>query len=77
METQLLTFIHKLSQNLDRIKQTDIAILRYLLLDFSKAFDKVSVIVSRECPELDIAFFFTKRSQCVVFKGEASDTVFK
>ena len=35
-KTQLLTFIHELSQNLDRKKQTDIAIL-----DFSKTFDKV------------------------------------
>ena len=31
-----MTFIHELSQNLDRKKQTNFAIL-----DFSKAFDKV------------------------------------
>ena len=35
-ETQLLTCIHEFSQNLDRKKQTDIAIL-----DFCKAFDNV------------------------------------
>ena len=36
-ETQLLTLVHELSDNLDRKKQVDIAVL-----DFSKAFDKVS-----------------------------------
>ena len=36
-ETQLLTLVHELSDKLDRKKQVDIAVL-----DFSKAFDKVS-----------------------------------
>ena len=35
-ETNFLTFIHELSQNIDRKKQTDIC-----KLDFSNAFDKV------------------------------------
>ena len=78
-ETQLLTFIHELSQNLDQKKQTDIAIL-----DFSKAFDKVPH--SRLALKLDyygvrgnarnwISAFFLNRSQRVVLEGEASDTV--
>ena len=79
-ETQLLTFIHELSQNVDRKKQTDIAIL-----DFSKAFDKVPhnsfstktrpLWCPRKCPELAISTFLTNRSQCVVLEREASDTV--
>ena len=36
-ETQLLTLVHELSDNLDSKKQVDMAVL-----DFSKAFDKVS-----------------------------------
>ena len=36
-ETQLVTLIHKLGDNLDNSKQTDIKVL-----DFSKAFHKVS-----------------------------------
>ena len=36
-ETQLVTLIHELGENLDNRKQTDITVL-----DFSKAFDKVS-----------------------------------
>ena len=36
-ETQLVTLIHELSKNSDQKKQTDIVVL-----DFSKAFDKVS-----------------------------------
>ena len=36
-ETQLLTMVHELSDCLDHKKQVDIAVL-----DFSKAFDKVS-----------------------------------
>ena len=68
METQLLTFIHKLSQNLDRKKQTDIAIL-----DFSKAFDKaphsrlalkLNHYCLRKCPELDISFSFKPLTAC-------------
>ena len=78
-ETQLLTFIHELSQNLDRKKQTDIAIL-----DFSKAFHKVPH--QRLALKLDhhgvrgtalnwISSFLANRSQCVVLEGEASETV--
>ena len=36
-DTQLTTFVHELSQNLDQRKQTDV-----IILDFSKAIDKVS-----------------------------------
>ena len=78
-EAQLLTFMHELSQNLDRKKQTDIAIL-----DFSEAFDKVPH--SRLALKLDhygvrgnarswISAFLSNRSQHVVLEGEASDTV--
>ena len=78
-KTQLLTFIHELSQNLDRKKQTDIAIL-----DFNKAFDKVPH--SHLALKLDhysvrgnarnwISAFPSNRSQRVVLEGEASDTV--
>ena len=78
-ETQLLTFMHELPQNLDRKKQTDIAIL-----DFSKAFDKarhnrfntkfVLLRCLRKCPELDISLSWN-RPQRVVLEREASDTV--
>ena len=36
-DTQLTTFVNELSQNLDQRKQTDV-----MIIDFSKAFDKVS-----------------------------------
>ena len=36
-DTKLTTFVHELSENLDQRKQTDV-----IILDFSKAFDKVS-----------------------------------
>ena len=79
METQLLTFIHKLSQKLDRKKQTDIAIL-----DFNKALDKVPH--NRLALKLDhygvrgkalnwILAFLSNRLQCVVLEGEDCDTV--
>ena len=77
METKLLTFIHELSQNLDRKKQTDIAIL-----DFSKAFDKVPH--NHLALKLDhysvcgnarnwISAFLSNRSQRVVLEVQASD----
>ena len=77
-ETQFLTFIHELSQNFDRKKQTDIA-----TLDSSKAFDKVPH--SHLALKLDhygvrgnarnwISAFLSNRSQRVI-EGEACDTV--
>ena len=78
-ETQFFTFIHELSQNLDRKKQTDLAIL-----DFSKAFDKVPH--SRLALKLNhygvrgnarnwISAFLSNCSQRVVLEGDNSDTV--
>jgi hypothetical protein len=40
-ETQLIEFVDDITQNIDAGKQTD-----YLIMDFSKAFDKVSHIAS-------------------------------
>ena len=82
LKDQLLTFIHKLSKNLDRKKQTEIAII-----DFSKAFDKVPhsrfstkiglLRCPRKYPEMDrpLSAFLSNSSQHVVIEGEASDTV--
>ena len=78
-KTQLLIFIHELSQNLDQKKQTEIA-----LLDCSKAFDKVPH--SHLALKLDhygvhgnardwISAIPSNRSQRVVLEGVASDTV--
>ena len=78
-ETQLLTLVHELSDNLDRKKQVDIAVL-----DFSKAFDKVShkhlatklaYYGIRGSTLAWIISFLTNRTQQVVLEGIASGTV--
>ena len=76
-ETQLLMTIHYLAQNLNNQKQTDV-----ILLDFTKAFDKVSH--KRLCPKLAhygirgalltwINDFLTGRTQRVTVNGCISD----
>ena len=78
-ETQLLTLIHELAKNLDDRKQTDITVL-----DFSKAFDKVShkhLAVKLHYYGVQgntlawINSFLAKRSQRVVLDGQTSDSV--
>ena len=78
-ETQLLTLVHELSDKLDRKKQVDIAVL-----DFSKAFDKVShkhlaiklaYYGIRGSTLAWINSFPTNRTHQVVFEGIASGTV--
>ena len=75
-ETQLLTLVHELSDNLDRKKQVDIAVL-----DFSKVFDKVShkhlaiklaYYGIRGSTLAWINYFLTNRTQQVVLEGIAS-----
>ena len=81
-ETQLLTLVHELSDNLDRKKQVDIA-----ALDLSKAFDKVSHNHDKHLA-IKLAYygirgstlawinsFLTNRTQQVVLEGIASGTV--
>ena len=76
-ESQLLITIHDLAQNLDEGKQTDV-----ILLDFTKAFDKVPH--NRLCYKLSlygirgslllwIKNFLTGRTQQVVVNGHISD----
>ena len=76
-ETQLLITIHDLAQNLNNQKQTDI-----ILLDFTKAFDKVSHkrLYSklahyriRDTLLTWINDFFTGRTQRVTVNGYISD----
>ena len=78
-ETQLLEFIDDISKNLDTGKQTDC-----LIMDFSKAFDKVSH--SLLIHKLDhygirgktnrwIQNFLADRKQVVVVEGENSDSI--
>ena len=78
-ETQLVTLIHELGQNLDNRKQTDI-----IVLDFSKAFDKVSH--QHLATKLNhygirgsslgwISSFLSQRTQRVVLDGVSSETV--
>ena len=75
-ESQLLITIHDLAQNLDEGKQTDV-----ILLDFTKAFDKVPH--NRFCCKLSlygirgslllwIKNFLTGRTQQVVVNGRIS-----
>ena len=77
-ETQLLTLVHELSDNLDRKKQVDKAVL-----DFRKAFDKVShqhlanklaYYGIRGSTLAWINSFLTNRTQQVVLEGIASGT---
>ena len=78
-ETQLVTLIHELGKNLDNRKQTDITVL-----DFSKAFDKVSHQLL--FTKLDhygirgstlcwINSFLSDRTQKVIIEGAVPDTV--
>ena len=76
-ETQLLTTINELSKSLDRGKQIDC-----ILLDFSKAFDKVSharLLLKLQHYGVQgktlkwIKAFLENRTQEVVVKGESSD----
>ena len=77
-ETQLLTLVHELSDNLDHKKQVDIAVL-----DFSKAFKvshkhlaiKLAYYGIRSSTLAWINSFLTNRTQQVVLEGIASGTV--
>ncbi len=75
-ETQLVTFLHHLAQNMDRGRQTDVVIM-----DFSKAFDKVPHrrLMKKLChygirgsAHRWINSFLHGRSQRVVVDGNAS-----
>ena len=83
-ETQLTTFIHELSQNLDHRTQTDL-----IVLDLSKTFDKVShkhlilklkyygksskVIASKVIALINS--FLTSSTQSVTLEGFQSDHI--
>ena len=79
-ETQLVTLIHELSKNSDQEKQTDIVVL-----DFSKAFDKVSHrhLALKKLKYYDIEgkildwinSFLSNRMQRVVLEGSISENV--
>ena len=78
-ETQLLEFIDDVSLNMENGKQTDI-----LVMDFSKAFDKVShSLLTNKLHfygiqgELNVWIqnFLSNRKQAVVLEGEKSDYV--
>ena len=78
-KTQLVTLIHELGENLDNRKQTDITVL-----DFSKAFDKVShQLLSIKLDYYGIRgstlrwinSFLSDRTQKVILEGAVSDTV--
>jgi hypothetical protein len=78
-ETQLLDFIDDVSQNIDKGEQTDC-----LVMDFSKAFDKVShSLLFHKLQHYGITGksnrwiknFLSQRSQCVVVEGVSSDRV--
>ena len=78
-ETQLIEFIDDVTINLDKGKQTDC-----LIMDFSKAFDKVShsLLIHklnyygiRGKTNQWINSFLSNRKQSVVVEGEASDEV--
>ena len=58
-ETQLLEFIDDVTLNMENGKQTDI-----LVMDFSKAFDKVSHWIQN---------VLSNRKQAVVLEGDKSD----
>ena len=76
-ETQLLQLIEDLARNMTESKQTDL-----ILLDFSKAFDKVShlkLLYKMQVHGVQgktlgwIESFLVGRSQTVVLDGESSD----
>ena len=78
-ETQLISFIHELTQNSSNNKQTDI-----IIMDFAKAFDKVPH--TRLQYKLKyygitgqthtwITDFLTNRTQTVVLEGKHSDKI--
>ena len=78
-ETQLIEFVDDITRNIDAGKQTDC-----LIMDFSKAFDKVSHSLLQH--KLDhygisgktgewIKTFLSDRSQSVVIEGESSDKI--
>ena len=78
-ETQLVRLIHKLGENLDNRKQTDTTVL-----DFSKAFDKVShQLLSIKLDYYGIRgstlrwinSFLSDRTQKVILEGAVFDTV--
>ena len=78
-DTQLTTFVHKLSQNLDQRKQTDV-----IILNFSKAFDKVShkhLALKLKYYGINkivlgwINSFLTSRTQRVILDGATSDKI--
>ena len=78
-ETQLVTLIHELGENLDNRKQTDITVL-----DFSNAFDKVShQLLSIKLDYYGIwgstlrwiNSFLSHRTQKVIQEGSVSDSV--
>ena len=78
-DTQLTTFVHELSQNLDQRKQTDV-----IILDFSKAFDKVShkhLALKLQYYGINkivldwINSFLTSRTQRVILDGATSDRI--
>ena len=78
-ETPLTTFTHELSQNLDHRTQTDL-----IVLDFSKAFDKVShkhLVLKLKYYGINstviawINSFLTPRTQSVTLEGFQSDHI--
>ena len=73
-ETQLLVLVHELAYGVNANKQTDMAIL-----DFSKAFDKVSHKLqwygADPLTHAWIADFLRNRTQAVVLEGETSTSV--
>ena len=78
-ETQLLALVHELAHGFNANKQTDMAIL-----DFSKAFDKVShkrLLYKLQWYGADplthawIADFLRNRTQAVVLEGKTSTSV--
>ena len=78
-ETQLLALVQELASGVDSNKQTDMAIL-----DFSKAFDKVShscLLYKLKSYGVDplthawISDFQKDRSQAIVFNGESSSSL--
>ena len=78
-ETQLISFIDDVSKNLEKGRQTDV-----LLMDFSKAFDKVDhdlLIYKLNSHGITdnvnhwIKNFLSNRQQAVIVEGEKSDFV--
>ena len=78
-ETQLIEFVDDITRNIDAGKQTDC-----LIMDFSKAFDKVThSLLQHKLDHYDIRgktgewikTFLSDRSQSVVIEGESSDKI--